>query len=455
MSMRVRSGPARAAALVSLGLAFVLAGCETVSDLLSEGEPPPVAGERLSVIALDRQLEPDPAAAALEVTLPPATVNEAWPQAGGYPHHAMHHLAAAGDLSVAWRADIGSGTDDDGPRLPPPVVADGRVFAMDSESRVSAFDAASGARLWTAGTLPADDDEGGFGGGLAVADGTVFAATGIGHVLALEAETGAIRWRQAIGVPVRSPPAVSGGRVFAISHDNRLWALDAGSGALQWSHAGIAESAGFLGGASPAVDGGIVVAPFSSGELVALRVENGRTVWADILTVQGVRVGAIATLNDIEGSPVIDRGLVLAIGHGGRLVAIDLRSGRRAWERVIAGLNTPWVAGDFVFVLSADGEVVCITRERGAIRLGARPLPRYEDPEDREDPIYWKGPALVGDRLLVARDRAASMLALSPYDGRAAGRAGMPAAIRFACRPWSPTGRSIILTDAADLIALR
>lgn len=451
MIMRLRSRSARAAALVSLGLALVLAGCDTVSDLLSEGEPPPVEGERLSVIALDRQLEPDPAAAGLEVRLPAATVNEAWPQAGGYPHHAMHHLAAAGDLAVVWRADIGSGADDDGPRLSPPVVAGGRVFAMDSESRISAFDAASGARLWTAGTLPADDDEGGFGGGLAVADGRVFAATGLGHVLALEAETGAIQWRHAIGVPVRNPPAVSGGRVFAISHDNRLWALDAGTGDLQWSYAGISESAGFLGGASPAVDGGIVVAPFSSGELVALRVENGRTVWADILTVQGVRVGAIATLNDIDGSPVIDRGLVLAIGHGGRLVAIDLRSGRRAWERDIAGLNTPWVAGDFVFVLTADGELLCITRERGAIRW-VLPLPRYGDPEDKEDPIFWSGPVLAGERLLVAGSNG-TVLAVSPYDGSELG--GQPAGGVVRLPPVVADRTLFLLTDGANLIALR
>ena len=218
-------GIARGAALLGLCLALGLGGCDTVSDLFDDSDEAPLAGDRLSVISLERQLEPDPGADLLTVRLPPPYVNEDWPQAGGYPHHAMHHLAAADVLAEAWRVRIGRGTDDDGPALSPPVIAGGRVFTMDSRSLISAFDATTGARLWTADTRPEDDDEGAFGGGLALAGGWLFAATGLGHVLALDAETGAMQWRQPIGVPVRAAPVISGGRVFAVSHDNRLWAL--------------------------------------------------------------------------------------------------------------------------------------------------------------------------------------------------------------------------------------
>ena len=451
MTRIVPRGFARGSALLGLCLIVGLGGCESVSDLFGGSDEEQLAGERLSVISLERQLEPDADAALLTVRLPPPYVNEDWPQAGGYPHHAMHHLAASDELSEAWRVRIGRGADDEEPLLSTPVVAGGRVFTMDSRSLISAFDASTGARLWTADTLPEEDDEGAFGGGLAAAGGWLFATTGLGHVLALDAENGALQWRQPIGVPLRAAPAVSGGRVFAVSHDNRLWALDAGSGALQWSHTAIEESAGFLGGASPAVDGGIVVAHFSSGELTAHRVENGRVVWSDILGVQGARIGAIATFNDIDGHPVSDRGTVFAIGHGGRMVAIDARSGRRVWERDIAGLDMPWVAGDFVFVLTADGELVCVSRERGAI-LWVRSLPRFEDPEDREDPIFWTGPTLAGDRLITVGSDG-SVLSVSPYDGRYLGAYNARGAVRL--MPVVADRTLYVLTDNADLIALR
>ena len=162
-------GIARGAALLGLCLALGLGGCDTVSDLFDDSDEAPLTGNRLSVISLERQLEPDPGADLLTVRLPPPYVNEDWPQAGGYPHHAMHHLAAADVLAEAWRVRIGRGTDDDGPALSPPVIAGGRVFTMDSRSLISAFDATTGARLWTADTRPEDDDEGAFGGGLALA----------------------------------------------------------------------------------------------------------------------------------------------------------------------------------------------------------------------------------------------------------------------------------------------
>ena len=444
-------GIARGAALLGLCLSLGLAGCDTVSDLFEGSDDATLEGERLSVIALERQLEPDPDAALLTVRLPPAYVNEDWPQPGGYPHHAMHHLAADEALAEAWRVRIGRGIDEDGPVLAAPVVSGGRVFTMDSRSLISAFDATTGARLWTADARPEEDDEGAFGGGLAVEGDWLFVATGLGHVLALDAATGALQWRQPIGVPVPASPVVSGGRVFAISQDNRLWTLDAENGALLWSHTAIEESAGFLGGASPAVEGGIIVAPFSSGELTAHRVENGRTVWNDILAVQGAPIGAIATFNDIDGHPVSDRGTVFAIGHGGRMVAIDARSGRRVWERDIAGLDMPWVAGDFIFVLTADGELVCMSRERGAI-VWVRSLPRFEDPEDREDPIFWSGPALVGERLIVVGSNG-SMLSISPYDGNDLSAYNARGAIRKA--PVVADQTVFIVTDDADLIALR
>ena len=437
-------------ALLGPCVALALGGCAMIESWFSDEEPP-IPGERISVISLEPSLEPDPGAEAITVRLPPPYANEDWPQAGGYSHHAMHHLAAADSISERWRVGIGDSIDDDGPLLSPPVVAGGRVFTMDSEGMISAFNARSGARLWTFESAPDEDGEGAFGGGLAVVGTRLYAATGLGHVLALQARNGRLLWRAEIGVPIRAAPAVSGRRVFATSHDNRLWALDANTGAVQWSHTGIEESAGFLGGASVAVEGDVVVASFSSGELTALRVENGRTVWADILAVQGVRVGALATFNDIEGNPVIDRGVVVAVGNGGRLVAIDLRTGRRIWERDIAGLSTPWVAGDFVFVLTAEGALICLTRERGTI-VWVRHLPRYEDPEDREDPIFWTGPVLIGDRLVVAGSDG-RVLAVSPYDGRYLGRHNARGAVR---QPLAvANGTLFILTDNADLIALR
>ncbi len=445
----MNAAPRRSLSALACALAaLALTGCGMLPDWFGDSEPPPLAGERLSIIALERAVEPDPALADLAVVLPEPRVNTAWPQVGGTAGHAMHHLAGPAARAERWRASIGAGSHGSGQILAPPVAGADLVFTMDADSVVSAFDAESGTLLWRSDPVP--EDEEGFGGGLALAAGMLYVTTGFGQVLAYDAASGMLEWRATVGIPMRAPPTVAGGRVFAVSHDNRLWALDGETGEIQWSHVAIAEMAGLLGGASPAVDGEIVVAPYSSGELVALRVENGRTVWADTLALQGGGVEALAAFNDIDGSPVIDRGTVFANNRGERLVAADLRTGGRLWEQDVGGLAMPWVAGEFLFVTTTDGDLLCLTREDGRIRW-VHPLPRFEDPEDREDPIFWTGPVLVGGRLLVGGSNG-ELRAVSPSDGSALGTLSMPGAVRL---PPIVVGETLfVLTDNGVLIAL-
>jgi outer membrane protein assembly factor BamB len=159
----------------------------------------------------------------------------------------------------------------------------------------------------------------------------------------------------------------------------------------------------------------------------------------------------LANLNTINGSPVIDRGIVFAISHGGRLAALDLRTGNRMWDQALSGTNTPWLAGDFLFVVTTDGEVVCLSRERGRVRW-VQPLPGFKDPAARKGPIVWSGPLLVSDRLVLVASNG-DAVSLSPYDGHVLGQISLPAGVRVP--PIAAGGSVYVLTEDADIVALR
>ena len=154
-----------------------------------------------------------------------------------------------------------------------------------------------------------------------------------------------------------------------------------------------------FGVAAPAAGQGTIVAGYSSGELNAYRYENGRPLWNDALARTSV-AATVSTLADIDANPVIDRGRVFAIGQGGRMAVYELVSGQRVWEMNITGVSTPWVAGEWVFVVTDDARLLCITRATGKIRWIGQ-LPRWRDEEDREGAIHWTGPILAGGRLLL------------------------------------------------------
>ena len=119
-----------------------------------------------------------------------------------------------------------------------------------------------------------------------------------------------------------------------------------------------------LGLPAPAYADGLVVAGFGSGELVALRAATGSVAWTR-QPGRGARAQQHAsTCRPIRGLPVIADGRVYVGSLGGLLLSLDLRTGRRLWEREIATGDTPWVAGDWLFLLTTEQQLAAIERDR-------------------------------------------------------------------------------------------
>jgi outer membrane protein assembly factor BamB len=444
--------------LLPLLLLASLAACDTLSDWFNDpstifggkDKKPKLKGERIPVLLAEQAIKPDPQIQDLDVTVPPQTRNPDWPQFGGNPTHSMQNLSLSEAIKQSWSSSIGSGRSSANKHLAAPVTGDGRIYTMDTESVVRAF-SDEGNRLWSTDLTPEGDvGHGDLGGGLAYADDAVYVTSNYGEVLALEAKTGKILWRRSVSAPTRAAPTVAGGRVFVVTGDNQLNALNAKDGTVQWTHSGLSEVTGLVGAASPAYDAGIVIVPYTSGEIYALRADNGRVLWSDTLAAIR-RVDAISGLADIRGNPVIDHGQVIAVSHSGRMVAIDLRTGGRVWEDAIGGITQPWLAGNFIYVLSTENQLICLTRDDGRIRWVTQ-LDRWEKPEKKEDLILWTGPVLAGDKLLLAGSNA-KLIAVSPAKGEIISTVdvGDPVSVPLIVA----NGTLYLLTDAGDLKAYR
>lgn len=407
--------------------------------------------ERISILTSTQTLDADSSIGNLAVVLPQPYRNGNWALPGGNAAHSVQHLAMDETLTQAWRTRIGRGNEKYERVIAGPVAADGRVFAVDIEGDVYAVSLNSGAVLWsTEFRHPNERSDVGFGGGVAYANGVVYATSGFGFLAAFDAVSGSEIWRFDAGVPFRGAPTVGGGRIFAVTHDNQMLALDASDGSLAWDQVGIAESAGMLGAATPAYSNGTVVIALSSGELIAMLAGNGRILWQDTLS-SSRRLTPLATLADIDGEPVVDRGRVYALSHAGSMVAIDMRSGERSWEADIAGVNMPWVAGNFAFLTTIDGQVVCVALGDGRVRWVTQ-LQRFLDQDKRRDLIKWNGPILAGDRLLVTSTHGYA-LSVSPYTGEVLSGVEMPSGSSTA--PIVVDGTFIVLTDEGELVAYR
>lgn len=411
----------------------------------------PLPGKRIPVMQAQGPVTGELADAFAPITLPAPRANDNWAQPGGEPNNSPGNLAFGGAANVVWNADAGTGSGSVGRLTARPIVYDGRVYTLDAEGTVSAFSTSGGSAIWRTSLKPQREKSGswfslgggssggGFGGGLAVDGGRLYAASGYGNVVAIDPQNGKAIWEKQLEAPVRSSPTAVGDRVYVIALDGRFFCLAGVDGGELWSVRGLPQQASLINNASPAVDGDIVVVPYPSGDLVALKVADGSSAWSENLA-RTRTTSQVASMSD-AARPAIDGGTVFAIGHAGRMVATQAASGERLWSINVPGTQTPWVAGGSVFVVDTQGQLMALSRQDGKTQWTTK-LPGN---------AAWAGPTLAGDHLWLTSTSGA-LVSVEATTGRIAAQKELGSAIYIA--PVVAQGRMYVLTDSAKLIAL-
>jgi len=447
-----------AAAALSLALALAVSGCSTTDGdsedstgpklpSLTDLNPFAVAktalpGKRVAVLTSEDQLNGRIEGATGSIAIPPPSQLAEWATPGGTPNNAPGHLALNGSMRTLWTAEAGAGSSAQSKLTAPPIVHQGRIYVFDAASELSAYAASGGARVWSVKASP-DGASGSkaFGGGIAAEGGKVFAVTGYGTAVALDAGSGAKIWEKTLGAPFHTAPTVADGRLFATNIDGQVFCLSTGDGGTLWTYHGVPQqAAALLTGTRPAVSGDIVIVPFTSGDLAALKVDSGAQVWIDSLN--GAKSNStISALSD-PSSPVVEGGNVYAVSRSGRMIASLESTGVRTWSMNLNGVETPWVAGDAVYVVDLTGRLVALSRVNGEVRWAAK-LPGGAK--------VWSGPVLAGGKLWLTSSKGA-LVGVDPATGKTAAQRDLGAPVYLA--PVVADGKMYVLTDHASLMAI-
>lgn len=427
---------------VAAAVIFILAGCGKEKLVID--------GQRVPVLDAPEVIAADYMKGDIKISLPEPTMTSHWSQTGGNPQHNAGHIASNDELKKLWSKSFGAGNSKRDYLIAQPVIAENKIFAIDANAVVSAYDKKDGKQLWRLRLKPQLREDKGValkGAGLAYAHGKIYAATGFGGVFAIDAENGNIIWKHYEKTPIRIAPTTGGNKVFVQTIENVLVALNQTDGSEIWRYAAQNEDTVLVGGAAPAYDASmdILIAGFSNGEIRAIKASTGSPLWGDYL-VSGYRNNMLSEINAIRANPVIGNSMVFAAGNN-ILTAIDMRTGQRLWEREFGSNNQPWLAGKILYVLSEISHLLAIDTESGKIIWDTK-VPAGEKVADAVG-VTFAGPVLVNNRLLVNTSNGYTFY-ISPYTGEIMGFLKLDDG--SAVSPVAADGQVVITTTDAELL---
>jgi len=317
-----------------------------------------------------------------------------------------------------------------------PYIAEDRVYVSNAKGRVEAWQREDGNRLWSVNLK--EKISGGVNGG----EGIVVIGTENGEVIALDAGDGMERWRVKVPSEVMSISEVKYGVIVTRTNDSKVHAIDSNTGEIGWSAGKGAPPLTLRGASQPKVVGDLVLVGFDDGKLMAINLRDGEPVWeVSVSTPKGK--SELERMSDVDGELAYLDGIVFAASFNGRVVAIDLDTGKTLWAKNLSSYVGLSVDHDRVYVTDADDSIWGLEISSGATLW-------------RQDKLLYReltAPQIMGNYIVVG-DYKGYLHWLSKGEGKIIGRNNV-AGDKIEIAPIIIDDRAYVLANNGSLSVLQ
>lgn len=262
-------------------------------------------------------------------------------------------------VQSVWRNSVGDLTETYNEIRP--HITDDRVYLSGAKGRIEAWQRSDGKSLWSI-TLKKENITGGVNGG----EGIIAVGNDNGDVIALSSVDGEEQWRTSLTSEVMAISAAKYGVIVARTNDSKVHALDIGNGEEVWSAGRNLPPLTLRGVSEPKVVGDAVLVGFEDGKLIAFSLRDGAELWNVTVSIPSGR-SELDRMSDIDGEIVYLDGIVYAVNFNGRLVTVDMDTGKVLWIKddisSYAGLS---VDESRIYVTDSDDSIWALDKSSGA-----------------------------------------------------------------------------------------
>ncbi len=276
-------------------------------------------------------------------------------------------------IKKLWSVGIGDGQGEGYYKIQPAIAGE-IIFIASAEGEVAAVNRHSGKVQWKV------DLEVSLSGGVGVFENVLLVGSSDGLVLQLDASDGSLIWSSRLRGEVLAAPQANGKVVVAQTYDGKIQALDFASGDILWVFDSNVPVLTVRGTSTPILSSNVVYAGFANGRVLALDANTGAIVWEVRVAISQGR-SEIERIVDVDGSMALAGSELYAASYQGRIVAIDIASGRKLWQHNVSSFAGVSQGFGNVYVTDEDGTVTAYLRTGQGERwsqtaLGYRELSR-------------------------------------------------------------------------------
>lgn len=296
-------------------------------------------------------------------------------------------------LSQAWKNGTSGNTQIYS--LLGPTVYNDVIYVAGRRGDIRAVDANKGNTIWKA-----DVSVNSFfrrqsallSGGVSADEQHVYIGSERAQVFALDRTNGKVVWEKPVAGEVLAKPVSSDGMLLVNTSNGFLQALKTDTGEEVWRVNLEVPPLSLRLQSTPVVANGAVIVGDSNGRVNALLIDNGLLIWQQRIS-QPSGSTEIARLSDVDATPVIENGIVYAVGYNGNLTAMELRTGQPLWKRNLSSTHNFVVQDKHIYVVDQNDVIQSLMTDGGAV------VWKQPDLTNRRltDPVWYQGYIAVGD----------------------------------------------------------
>jgi len=261
-------------------------------------------------------------------------------------------------VDALWDVSAGGSSDQNQLKLTPAMSQD-LLFTPTPKGLIRAFNLSDGKEVWE------QKLDVSVSGGLSAEEGLVFLGGSDGEVVALAQTDGSQRWQTKVSSQILAPPHAHAGIVVVRTLDGKLFGLDRETGARLWVYERSVPILTLHGTSSPVIVEDIVIAGFDNGKLVGVELQSGKLLWEANVAMPHGRT-ELERMVDIDADPKIVDEIVYATSFQGRSLAMQLKTGRLLWEREVSSYSGLAVDDQAVYVSDDQSDLWALDRLSGA-----------------------------------------------------------------------------------------